>query len=101
MSTLGKTVRRLRADSGLTQDELAQAAGISKSHVSRIESNDREPSLQVLRDLADSLSVWPGVLLAAFLEVEMPEDVQAEYGEFLTSLEEIRPSDQLSLPLNE
>lgn len=99
MITLGSTVRRLREGSGLTQAELAEAVGISKSHISRIESDDREPSLSVLRKLADALSVWPGLLVTAFLQVEMPDGFRDEFNEFMTRVEESRPADQLFLPL--
>src|SRR5947209_2495167 len=54
--TLRKRVRRLRLARGLTQRQLA-APGMSDAYISRIESGNRHPTLNVLRVLARRLGV--------------------------------------------
>lgn len=44
----GNLVRIARAQAGLSQRDLAQAAGIPQSTIARIESGSRQPSLPVL-----------------------------------------------------
>lgn len=45
-------LRRLRADRGLTLAALSEATGISRSTLSRLESGQRRPSLELLLPLA-------------------------------------------------
>jgi transcriptional regulator with XRE-family HTH domain len=59
--TIGKRIRRLRRERGLSLRELA-AAGVSFSHLSRIENEDRTPSIHVIRAIARKLGVSPEYL---------------------------------------
>ena len=45
---VGEDIRRLRLDAGLTLTELGGAAGIHRSHLTRIEAGIASPSLDVL-----------------------------------------------------
>ncbi len=54
---LGKNVRRLRQQKGLTQEELAFEAKIDLTYVGGIERGKRNPSLIVMARIADALSV--------------------------------------------
>lgn len=45
---LGEALRLIRVYNDLKQVELAQRLGVSKSHVSEIESDDKTPSLDLL-----------------------------------------------------
>jgi transcriptional regulator with XRE-family HTH domain len=49
---VGPSLRRLREQRGLTLTALAAAAGISKSTLSRLETGQRRPSLELLLPLA-------------------------------------------------
>lgn len=72
--SLGKTLRRLRAESGLSQESLAFRAGVTKNQVQLIEagrSSGRKdsigpsnPRLSTLVGLADALDVTVPTLLA-------------------------------------
>lgn len=101
MITLGSTVRRLREESGLTQAELANRVNVSTSHISHVESDRRDPSVDLLRRLAGELSVWPGLLLASLLQTEMPTEFQDLYAEFVERVCESQDADQLLLPLED
>jgi transcriptional regulator with XRE-family HTH domain len=54
---LGKNVRRLRQQKGLTQEELAFEAEIDLTYMGGIERGRRNPSLLVMARIANALSV--------------------------------------------
>jgi transcriptional regulator with XRE-family HTH domain len=56
-AVLGKNVRRLRRQKGLTQEELAFEAEIDLTYMGGIERGMRNPSLLVMARIADALSV--------------------------------------------
>jgi transcriptional regulator with XRE-family HTH domain len=57
LDEVGPRLRRLRAKRGLTLAALAEATGISKSTLSRLESGQRRPSLELLLPLAGAYRV--------------------------------------------
>lgn len=60
----GTTLRRLREAAGLTQQQLADQAGISKRTLEGWEQGRNRPRLDVLPALAEALGVAVGALLA-------------------------------------
>lgn len=54
---IGPAVRRLRRLKGLTLDQLAEAAAVSPSHLSRLERSQTLPSFPVMAKIADALEV--------------------------------------------
>lgn len=52
MVDFGTKLKELRKQSGMTQQQLAEKLGITKSVVSYYELSERTPSPEVLRDLA-------------------------------------------------
>lgn len=71
----GEILRRLREDKGLSQQELADLAGIQASAVSHFELGRRLPSFENIRRLADALKVTSDYLLGREVvrEVAGPE----------------------------
>ena len=61
--SVGTTIKRLRGER--PQEDLAHAAGISTSTLSRIERGLHQPSLPTLRKLAGALDVSLADLVAA------------------------------------
>ena len=59
---VGKNVRTLRVDRGLSQEELAYKAGIHQTYLSGVEGGKRTPSVLVLERIADGLGVDVGRL---------------------------------------
>ena len=57
LDRVGPRLRRLRAQRGVTLTSLAAATGISKSTLSRLETGQRRPSLEVLLPLAQAYHV--------------------------------------------
>lgn len=62
---LGLTISSLRKLRGLTQEQLAEKAGISRSHLSAIEAPNviRPFSVEILYNIADALEVRAGDIL--------------------------------------
>ncbi len=54
---LGAKIRRARRDRDMTLEDLAEASGASVAHISRLESGERQPSLDGLLRLAFGLGV--------------------------------------------
>jgi len=55
-------LRRIRHDQKLTQEELADRAGLSARYVGAIERGDVSASVTVLGQIAEALGVEPGEL---------------------------------------
>ncbi|HWR14595.1 MAG TPA: helix-turn-helix transcriptional regulator [Terriglobales bacterium] len=54
---LGSRVRALRRDRGWTQVEMAELLGIDRSYLSEIETGKKDPSLRVLKTIADGFKL--------------------------------------------
>ena len=54
-STIGTDARRLRLDAGLPLARLAEASGVSRSHLNELELGTADPSLPTLVAIADAL----------------------------------------------
>nr|WP_206441187.1 XRE family transcriptional regulator [Streptomyces boncukensis] len=57
LNEVGPRLRRLRTERGVTLTALAEATGISKSTLSRLESGQRRPSLELLLPIAQAHQV--------------------------------------------
>lgn len=55
--SVGKNIQKYRKQCNLTQQELADKIGISKSHMSKIEIDNKEPSFDVLLKISKVLNV--------------------------------------------
>jgi transcriptional regulator with XRE-family HTH domain len=60
---MAKNLRRKRRDHQMTQEELAERAGLSARYVGAIELGDVSASVTVLGRIAEALGVEPGELL--------------------------------------
>jgi transcriptional regulator with XRE-family HTH domain len=56
-------VRRLRVAAGLSQEALADRAGLHRTYISSIERAERNVSLQNIFGIAEALGVNPGDLI--------------------------------------
>lgn len=63
LKRLGKNVRRLRDQRGVSQETFADLASINRTYVSDIERGARNPTVRVLEKIAKTLGVTPGSLL--------------------------------------
>lgn len=60
---LAARLRELRRAAGLSQEELARAARVSRAYLSDLERGQKEAGIEVVVRLARALAVEPGVLL--------------------------------------
>ena len=60
---IGEKIQKLRREKGLSQEALAEKAGISATHMSHIETGNTKLSLPVLVNIAEALSVQTDALL--------------------------------------
>ncbi|HXR21850.1 MAG TPA: XRE family transcriptional regulator [Acidimicrobiales bacterium] len=63
LSSIGERLKAAREQAGYTLDELASLTGLSKAHLSRLESAERQPSIAALLTFAAALRVPVGRLL--------------------------------------
>jgi transcriptional regulator with XRE-family HTH domain len=56
---LGVKIRVLRKAAGLTQEQLAEAAGVSVNFIGYVERGQRAPSIKTLEQIAQALNVPP------------------------------------------
>lgn len=64
MATIGERIRTRRRALELTQEQLAQAIGLTPQHISAIEMDKRAPSLASLGKLAVELGITIDYLVA-------------------------------------
>lgn len=62
---LADNVKSFRRRCGLSQEELAHAAGLHRTYVSGIERGIRNPSISIVAKLAVALGVEPADLLSS------------------------------------
>jgi XRE family transcriptional regulator, regulator of sulfur utilization len=62
----GAIVRTLREERGLTQDQLAERAGVSTTYIGFIERGDNVPTLTIILQIASALKVRSSELLREF-----------------------------------
>lgn len=57
LKELGRRIRRLRKEVGLTQEQLAEDAGLDRSYIGGIERGERNITFSVLCQIAKALNV--------------------------------------------
>lgn len=56
-SSLGKRIKCLREQNNLTQEKLAEKAGLSLDYIGKIEVNINKPGLKALFKIANALEI--------------------------------------------
>ena len=54
---VGRNVKRIRQEKGLTQEQLADLSGFSQQYISGLEQGQRNPTVVSLYELATALGV--------------------------------------------
>lgn len=60
---LGKNIRTLRLEAGLSQEELAASVGVDQAYISRLEAGEKNPTILTLWHFAEALDTTPSILL--------------------------------------
>ena len=75
---LGKRIREERIRVGLTQEKLAEAVGCNESYIGQIERSTKNPSLEIVVNIASALQVTVDYLLADSVKIEHPNPLIEE-----------------------
>ena len=70
---LGLAVKTLRKNKGLTQGNLCEMVGITQSYLSQVENGNKEPSIYVVKKIANALEI-PMAMLFWFALTEKDVD---------------------------
>lgn len=71
-SRFGQVIRKRREAAGLSQEALAEEAGLHRTYVSLLERGERTPTLIVVKRLADALGTTMTSLVRE-LEAKTPQ----------------------------
>ncbi|MBV8462285.1 MAG: helix-turn-helix domain-containing protein [Acidimicrobiales bacterium] len=83
VNAIGDTLRAIREQQGLTLEQASAVSGLSKSHLSRLESSERQPSVASLLALATAFGVPVGTFFGeteqrAPLTISPPDQVRRD-----------------------
>jgi transcriptional regulator with XRE-family HTH domain len=83
LNSIGDCLRAMREQQGLTLDQASELSGISTSHLSRLESSERQPSVASLLALSAAFGVPVGALFGETqggtpLGLSLPDETRHE-----------------------
>ncbi len=61
--SFAEVLREIRQENGLSQEELADRAGLHRTYISQVERGLKSPSLRSLEQIAQALGLPPSALL--------------------------------------
>ena len=67
-AAVGKNIRKYRKMAGMTQDQLAEKAGLSTNYLGGVERGEKTPSLETFIDIVNALGISADFLLCDILE---------------------------------
>jgi transcriptional regulator with XRE-family HTH domain len=73
-ATLAGNIRRIRQVRGLSQEELADRAGVNRNYVGMLEREENAATVDILEKLAEVLRVHPATLLQSGRTVDAASD---------------------------
>ncbi len=73
--TIGNRIAELMKKMGYTQKELANMIGVTEASMSRYLSNDREPKMEVIANLATALNTTTDYLISGIKDEESFEGI--------------------------
>ena len=65
---VGRTIRELRREKGLSQDVLSGLAGIARTHLTMIENGSKQANFETIWKIAGALEIRPSELVAKIEE---------------------------------
>ncbi len=70
MQRLPEKIRTLRERQGLSQGELANQVGVSRTHINKLESGSKSPSTKLMLKLADVFGTTIDALMRDEIDLE-------------------------------
>lgn len=83
---IGETLKKLRQDRGLTQEDVINKLGISQTYLSQLERDRKEPSGEMLRKICKLYKVAPQIVVWQSLQ---EKDIQKNK---LAIFKELKPA---------
>lgn len=74
---LGERIAKCRKVINMTQDDVAEATGLSNNHISNIENSHSIPSLDTLMKVCEAIDTTPNYLLLG-IAVHTKDDLQEQ-----------------------
>ncbi len=96
---VGRDIRNLREDGGVSQRALSRAAGIDHGFLSLVERGEREPSITALTAIASALGAELGIRLYPGVGPRLRDPIQARIVEELLRATHPRWDRQLEVPV--
>ena len=90
---IGVRIKRYRENKGLSQEELGSIIGISNRHLSKIETGAKNPSLELILNIANVLNITADDLLADYLN----NSTEKQNTELLTIFTDCTPAEKVIL----
>ena len=84
---LGKRIKELRTQSGLSTTKLSSLTGISSGYISELENNLKSPSAEVLLKIIDALNIT----VAGFFNEFPCEPLPSGLKELVTAAKDLSP----------
>jgi len=98
--SLGRRLRELREQTGISQNDLADQIDVERSYISQIESGRRNPSIDVQKKLAQVLgTTLDDLLSAAGHRVQSPRPRARTSQELLRELQRTMESERMAGPI--
>lgn len=92
-SWIGKRLRQLRRERGLTGRDIANAVGIGQSTISQIETYRQLPNIQTLDAICQAL----GITLADFFAVDSREEIPQDIRKLCDKARYLKPEQRDAL----
>jgi len=92
IQSLGRNIRKFRKAKGLTQEQLAELAGISYKYLGEIERGETNPSIDTLKRIAEGLNIP----LESIIKTESVKSTQQEEKRYDESHPDFFVSDHLT-----
>lgn len=90
LNNLGNRIREERIRARLTQEKLAEIVGCNESYIGQIERGAKNPSLEIIVNIANALNVTVDYLLADNIKVDQ---INGLLDEALSLLKDRDPED--------
>lgn len=74
---IGAVVRQLREATGLSQEELAEQAGLHRTYISLVERGRRNITVDALSQIAEALNTYPSRLIAEAEKADGPSSASS------------------------
>lgn len=71
---IGRVIRRLRRERGLSQEVFSGLAGLARSHLAMIENGDKQPNFETIWRIANAFDLPPHELVRQIeREIALPQ----------------------------